>query len=135
MATEKKKYAFYTSPQLMEKIEQLYKSDGCTSKTEFIERAVEFYCGYLTADNYKEYFPNVIVSTVKGTLNSLEDRMAKLLFKFSVEQAMMMHVLAYTCEIDENTLNKLRGYCVMECKRINGVVTFDDAVRFQKSSD
>ena len=85
MATEKKKYAFYTSPQLMEKIEQLYKSDGCTSKTEFIERAVEFYCGYLTADNYKEYFPNVIVSTMKGTLNSLEDRMAKLLFKFSVE--------------------------------------------------
>ena len=99
-------------------------------------QAVEFYCGYLTADNYKEYFPDVIVSTMKGTLNSLEDRMAKLLFKFSVEQAMMMmHVLAYTCEIDENTLNKLRGYCVMECKRINGAVTFDDAVRFQKSSD
>ena len=57
------------------------------------------------------------------------------LFKFSVEQAMMMHVLAYTCEIDENTLNKLRGYCVMECKRINGAVTFDDAVKFQNSSD
>jgi hypothetical protein len=71
---------------------------------------------------------------MKGTLNSLVDRMAKLLFKFSVEQA-MMQVLAYTCEIDENTLNKLRGYCVMECKRINGAVTFDDAVRFQKSSD
>ena len=35
----------------------------------------------------------------------------------------------------ENTLNKLRGYCVMECKRINGAVTFDDAVRFQNSSD
>lgn len=28
MATEKKKYAFYTSSQLMEKIEQLYKQDG-----------------------------------------------------------------------------------------------------------
>ena len=34
--------------------------------------------------------------------------MAKLLFKFSVEQAMMMHVLAYTCEIDENTLNTVK---------------------------
>ena len=132
MSTEKKKYAFYASPELMEKIEQLYKSDGCTSKTEFIEKAIEFYCGYLTAENYKEYFPDVIVSTMQGTLDCLENRMARLLFKLAVEQAMMLHVVAATNRIDRDTLSELRGMCVMDCKKINGAISFDDAVKYQK---
>ena len=135
MATEKRKYAFYASQEIEDKIEQLYKSSGCTTRTEFIERAVDFYCGYLTAENYKEYFPNVIVSTMKATLDAMETHLARNFFKMAVEQAMMMHVLAYTQGVDEDTLGKLRGYCVAECKRINGAVSFADAVRFQNSGD
>lgn len=43
----------------------------------FWEIAVEFYCGYLTAENDKKYFSDVIVSTTQGTLDCLENRMAK----------------------------------------------------------
>ena len=50
-----------------------WRGDDCKSRSEFIEKAILFYAGYLTANNYSGYFPNVIVSTVKGTLNSLEN--------------------------------------------------------------
>jgi hypothetical protein len=53
------------------------------------------------ADFARFYLPNVIVSTMKGTLNSLEDKMAKLLFKFSVEQAMMMRLDSKRVATDE----------------------------------
>ena len=135
MAGDKKKYAFYASPKQMERIGQLYEADGCRSKTEFIEKAVDFYCGYLTAEDYKEYFPDVIVSTMKATLENMENRMARLLFKVAVEQSMMMHVVAGTNDVDEDTLSSLRGMCVQECKRINGMISFDDAVRYQYGDD
>ena len=119
-------------PETLERVEKLYREDGCRSRSEFIEKAINFYCGYLTAENYKEYFPEVTVSTVQGALDSFENRMASLIFKYTVELAMMMHVTAASFRVDEDTLSRLRGKCVNDVKRLNGSITFDDAVKYQK---
>ena len=132
MEENKKKFALWIHPSAMEKVERLYQLDNCRSKSEFIEKAINFYCGYLTAENYREYFPEVIVSTVQGALDSFENRMASLMFKYAVELAMMMHVTAASFQIDEETLSRLRGMCVNDVKRLNGRITFDDAVKYQK---
>lgn len=132
MEENKKKFALWIHPSAMEKVERLYQLDNCRSKSEFIEKAINFYCGYLTAENYKEYFPSVIVSTVKGSLDSFENRMASLMFQYAVELAMMMHVTAASFRVDEDTLSRLRGKCVNDVKKLNGRITFDDAVKYQK---
>ena len=82
--------------------------------------------------NYSEYIPNIIVSTMKGSLDSLESRMANLLFKNSVELSMLLHVIAATTNIDEDSLNALRGYCVEDVKKIHGTIRLEDAVKFQR---
>ncbi len=129
---DKNKFALWMYPETLERVEKLYREDGCKSRSEFIEKAINFYCGYLTAENYKEYFPEVIVSTVQGALDSFENRMASLMFKCAVELAMMMHVTAASFRVDEDTLSRLRGKCVNDVKRLNGRITFDDAVKYQK---
>ena len=43
----KQKMAVYFQPETIKKIEQEYHKDNCASKTEFIEKAVKFYIGYL----------------------------------------------------------------------------------------
>lgn len=70
----KRKFALWVQPDTLKKVEKLYRDDDCKSRSEFIEKAILFYAGYLTANDYRGYFPNVIVSTVKGTLDSLENR-------------------------------------------------------------
>ena len=132
MEETKSKFALWAYPSTMEKVEKLYRDDNCKSKSEFIEKAILFYCGYLTADNYSEYIPNIIVSTMKGSLDSLESRMANLLFKNSVELSMLLHVIAATTNIDEDSLNALRGYCVEDVKKIHGTIRLEDAVKFQR---
>ena len=129
---QKTKIGVYLTPDTIAKVESLYKDDNAESRSIFIERAINFYCGYLTAENYREYFPSVILSTVKGTLDSFENRMAGLLFKMAVELSMMLHVTAANSEIDEESLTQLQGLCVSEVKRLNGKVSFEDARRFQK---
>lgn len=76
MPNPKDKFALWTYPETIQRVEALYQDDGCKSKSEFIEKAINFYCGYLTAENYREYFPSIILTTVKGSLDSFENRMA-----------------------------------------------------------
>lgn len=129
---DKKKFALWLHPETLAKVEKQYRDDDCRSRSEFIEKAILFYAGYLAADNCRDYIPNVVVSTVKGSLDSLENRMASLLFKVAVELSMMLHVTSAANAIDENTLTRLRGLCVEEVKRLHGAVRMEDAVRFQK---
>ena len=51
----KEKTAVYFQPETMRKIEQEYKDDNCASKTEFIEKAVTFYIGYLRQQQEVNY--------------------------------------------------------------------------------
>ena len=129
---DKNKFAVWIYPETLERVEKLYREDGCKSRSEFIEKAINFYCGYLMAENYREYFPSVIVSTVKGSLDSFENRMASLMFQYAVELTMMMHVTAASFQVDEETLSRLRGKCVNDVKKLNGRINFDDAVKYQK---
>lgn len=132
MEETKSKFALWAYPDTMKKVEKLYKEDNCKSKSEFIEKAILFYCGYLTAADYRQYFPNVIVSTMQGTLESLENRMANLLFKNTVELSMLLHAFAAQTGIDAETIEALRGFCVAEVKKIRGSFRLEDAIRFQK---
>ena len=50
------RFNFRTSPEIMEKIDDLYKKSGCATKAEFIEKAIIFYCGYLTCKHFKRWY-------------------------------------------------------------------------------
>jgi hypothetical protein len=132
MDENKKKFALWIHPSTIEKVDRLYQLDNCRSKSEFIEKAVLFYAGYVSAEDCREYFPEAIVSTIQGSLDTFENRMASLLFKYAVELAMMMHVTAANFRVDEDTLTRLRGRCASEVKRLNGSISFEEAVRYQK---
>ena len=125
---QKVRFPLYVQASTMDMIEENYKKDGCKSKTEFIESAVQFYCGYLNANDYSAYLPNIVISTMKGSLGSMERRMANLLFKVAVELAMMQNLLAANQKIQRSTLDSLRGMCVREVKSLNGSLKLDDAV-------
>ena len=131
MTNKKRKFALWASEEMFSMIEQKYKSDNCKSRSEFIEKAVGFYCGYLDT-NGNEFLPKALLSSMRGMLDSSDDRMATLLFRLAVEICMMLHITAATNEIDEDTLTRLRGKCVEEVKSLRGRVSFDRAIKFQR---
>jgi len=114
-------------------MDEIYRQDNCKTKSEFIEKAIRFYVGYLKTEGGNEYLPKVLTSTMRGILNAAEDRQAALLFKLAVELSMMLHVTAATNDIDEDMLTRLRGRCVQEVKTLRGSVSLDKAVRFQNA--
>ena len=133
MKREKKmRIPIWITPSANEDIAELYEQDNCRSPSEFIEKAVGFYCGYLRAETGSPYLSRVLTTTMRGMLDSFEDRQASLLFKLAVEMAMMLHVTAAANDVEPETLTRLRGRCVQEVKALRGRISFDEALRFQK---
>lgn len=132
---DKVKLSVYVRPETADKLKSYYKPLGFRSKSDLIDDAINFYCGYLTADDCSEYYPAVIKSAVKANLESLENRTARILFKYTVELTMMMNIIAAVYNVDEETLYKLRAKCVSEVKRLNGRINFEDVLRYQRYDD
>lgn len=128
----KRKFALWIRESTLDKVRQLYGSDNCSSQSEFIEKAILFYAGYLSAEDNKSYLPNIVTSTLKGIVAESDNRQNCMLFKLAVEMAMMMNVIASSQNIDRLSLDRLRGECVKEVKRTNGSFGFEDAVDWQK---
>ena len=128
----KEKFALWIYPDTRELIKKLYEGDNCRSQSEFIEKAVRFYCGHLSAQDALDILPRAITSAVSGAVQSSENRVARLLFKLAVEMSMMMNVVAAGADVDDISLSRLRGKCVNDVKKSIGAVNFDEVLRFQQ---
>jgi hypothetical protein len=128
----KKKFPLWMYPETRQLVADWYQRDNCQSQSEFIEKAIKFYCGYISAEEGMRFLPAAITTAMTGMVDGLENRMSRLMFKLAVEMSMMMNILATTAEVDENTLRKLRGKCVEDVKRSVGSVTFENVASFQK---
>lgn len=133
METEtKNRLPVWLYPSSIQSMDSMLEKDNCKSRSEFIEKAVRFYCGYISANDGLKYLPTAITSAMSGIVSTSENRMARLLFKLSVEMSMMMNILAANADVDEATLRRLRGKCVNDVKKSVGAITFEEVVKFQK---
>ena len=129
---EKRKFALWISRDTIELAKKHYKDDNCSSASEFIEKAILFYLGYLSSQENQDYLAQVIPATVKGIVDESSNRMGRLLFKMAVEQAVISNILAAVCDVNQQELKRLRGQCVQEIKRTNGMLSFEGALSWQR---
>ena len=129
----KEKMAVYFQPETIKKIEQEYREDNCASKTEFVEKAVKFYIGYLRQQEEVNYLFPMITETVKSQIKGTEQRLARLIFKVAVELGKLSHMTAAMNDVDDETLKSLHAMCITEVRKINGIIDYEDAVDYQQN--
>ena len=86
MANKKIKFPRWLMPDTKATVECLYRQDGCNSQSEFIEKAILFYCGYLQSEYAGDFLPKILGETLEAILSMFGDRIGKLLLKQAVEQ-------------------------------------------------
>ena len=131
----KERTAIWLYPETLDRMDGWLEKDNCKSRSEFVEKALCFYMGYLGTEDISSYLSKALLSSIQGTLQKTEDRVAGNLFRLSVEISMMMHLLATTLHITDEELRRLRGRCVSEVKRTKGRIRLDDAIQFQSGPD
>ena len=131
--SNKNKHTIWLPDSTWQKVEDYYRTDNCAAKNEFIKKAIEFYVGSLHMKNANAFLPEVLSTTLTGTLDGFASRISSLLFKQGVDINLMAQIIAYDTDIDEGTYERLRGRAIRDMKRTNGRISFKDAMDFQKS--
>ena len=107
MFENKRKFALWLHPETLEQVDEVYQKDDCRSRSEFIEKAVRFYLGYLSAGNDSSLLPNAFLSNMKSIVAESDNRQSRLLFKLSVEMAMMMNLLASMQDVEPDAQGRV----------------------------
>lgn len=135
MNEDKKRHTVWLTPDAWSQVETSYTKDNCTTKNEYIEKAIRFYTGYLNTQNAASYLPRVLADVLDGKLGVLGTRIGKLLFKLVVEQDMTSNIIAAVNQIPLDDLERLRARCIRDVKKTNGVINLEDAVKYQNGWD
>ena len=135
MSENRHRHTVWMDDTVWDQVESHYQKDNCSTKNEYIEKAIRLYSGYLDAKGADTYLPRVLADVLEGKLGALGKRMGHLLFKQSVEQDVLANLFAYGLDVDMDTLQKLRVRCVKEVRETNGEISLEDALLYQKGAE
>ena len=128
----KTRTAVWLKPSTIRKIDEWMAAANCETRSEFIEKALVFYTGYLETNDASKYLCEVLSNMIKGILDNNNNRLRSLLFKWAVELNMACHTVAAHFKVDEIDRRELRAYAIDEVKKTNGQVSFDHALDIQR---
>ena len=135
MKSEKARHTVWLTNEAWEKVKNHYRDDNSSTQNEYVEKAIRFYTGYLSARDTGAYLPRVLADVLEGKLLIFGEKLGRSLFKLAVQDAVMANLLAADTDVDLETLETLTGTCAKRVMRTHGAMGFDDALKFQKRLD
>ena len=121
-----RRFEFRTSDQILKMVEDHYLDVNCKSKTEYIEKAIEYYTGQLETKKNAQFISTQVSSMLTSLISESDHRMERIVFKLAVEIAMMMHLIARSQNVSQEDMDWLREKSIEDIKGTNGTLKFDD---------
>ena len=87
---------------VMSRMDGWLAADNCKNRSEFVNKALRFYMGYLAAEDTSVFLSRTLVDTLQGIV------------------------------ADSHNRRELRAYAVDEVRRTNGQISFDAALDQQR---
>ncbi len=109
--------------------------DNSQTRSEFISKAIEYYLAFLNKDADSRVLTPALESVIGAKILDTENRLARVMFKQAVELSLLNHLLAGAYEFTPADIEKLRGMCVKEIKKLGGRYDLESVARYQSYSD
>ena len=104
---------------------------GADSRNTFVEKAIEFYAGYLNAGENPKFFDEMFTSAEQLKMEQVGKSLGTGQYKIAVELATLCHLIAAQLQLPEDQLKRLRKNCSEEVKELGSVPTFGQAYQYQ----
>ncbi len=85
MDDNKKSTTIWLRPSVISRMDGWLEADNCQSRSEFVDKALRFYMGYLGTEDNTTYISRAILTAIQGTLDDNNNRLCRILFKCAVE--------------------------------------------------
>ena len=68
MDDNKKSTTIWLRPSVISRMDGWLEADNCQSRSEFVDKALRFYMGYLGTEDNTTYISQTILTAIQGTL-------------------------------------------------------------------
>ncbi len=129
------KTAIRFEPELKTEIQNMMGEANATSMADFVRQATEFYIAYLWQKKSIDFLAPLLAQTIKNENESVERNVSQMIYKLAVEQAISNNIVACYNGVSDETVRELREMCSRDVAENNGIITFEEAMKFQNSED
>lgn len=124
MKENKKKWAYWMTPSMVDEIQKMVDEDYAKSKSDFVCDAVDFYLNYLKTQESLDFISPLLATAVRNELSGFEKNVCEMLFKVAVENAKQSRMLAYLNDIYDDYFESINEVSCEDVARNNGVISF-----------
>ena len=122
----KERHVYYQEPQQAKRMKTAMQLADCTSESDFVRTAIDFYIGYLLQNESLDYLSPVINRSIKNVIGGVEKNICDMLFKLAVETGMATRIVGNSFEISDELLIDLREFISKTVAENNGVLKLED---------
>jgi len=122
----KERHVYYQEPEQAKKMKTAMQLANCTSESDFVRTAIDFYIGYLLQNESLDYLSPVINRSIKNVIGGVEKNISDMLFKLAVETGIATRIVGNSFEISDELLEDLRGYISQMVAENNGVLHLEN---------
>ncbi len=69
----KKRSAMWLYPETYQNMDRNIEVADCKNRSDFLEKAIDFYVGYLTSQHTTTYLSKILLEAIAGTLKENEN--------------------------------------------------------------
>ena len=118
MSENMEKTAIRFDHELKSEIQNMMSEATATSMADFVRQATEFYIAYLRQKKSIDFLAPLLAQTIKNEIESVEKNISSILFKLSVEQAIINNIVACynACCRCTSLLRHSKAYMRFHCR-------------------
>ena len=122
----KQRHVYYQEPDQAKRMKTAMQLADCTSESDFVRTAIDFYIGYLLQNESLDYLSPVINRSIKNVIGGVEKNISDMLFKLAVETGIATRIVGNYFEMSDELLEDLRGYISQMVAENNGVLNLEN---------
>lgn len=101
------------------------------SRNDFVEKAIEFYSGYLNAEHNPKFFDDIFATKVQQRVEQIGKTFGTGQYKIAVELSVLSHLIASQLKVSDDSMRRLRNICSDEVKKPESLPTFEQIYNYQ----
>lgn len=130
MQEKRVKCGLALTPDHLKLCDQNLSRAGANSRNCFVEKAIEFYSGYLNAIQNPGFFNEMFTSEAQKKIDKLTFTLGTGQYKIAVELATLSCLLADYVELSASELRDIHNRCAREVKELGSVPGFGQLGKF-----
>ena len=128
----KQRISIYVDRELVKKSDELLSLAKCSSRNEFVAKAIERYIGELALGGGNSFVTKALADSIQIACADSLGGISTAMFRYAVYADMMVRLVASCMEVEPGELDEIQRQAYNNVRRTRGKISLEETLRHTK---